>query len=66
MDLPEITLDSIELFNLQNGRIRSRLLVTAVEFNLFTLTTEEKPVKNGVCPRFLLNIEDEPGFDHPP
>jgi hypothetical protein len=42
MDLPEIRVESKELFQLQSGAIRSWLLITAVEFNLFTHTAEKR------------------------
>ena len=42
MNLPEITIKPTELFNLQYGTIRSWLLITAVEFKVFSLTAEKK------------------------
>jgi hypothetical protein len=42
MKLPEITIAPTELWNIQNGTIRSWLLISAVEFDVFSLTVEEK------------------------
>jgi hypothetical protein len=42
MKLPEITIAPTELWNIQNGTIRSWLLISAVEFDVFSLTAEEK------------------------
>ena len=42
MNLPEIPIKPTELFRLQYGTIRSWLLITAVEFKVFSLTIEKK------------------------